>query len=893
MPLIEVKTRPALHWPELDLFLDPHRPNPFAFISHAHADHFARHERILCSPVTGHLLHKRFRVAASRIETIPYHEVTLINGFEIRLLPAGHIFGSAMIHATRLSDGATALYTGDYKLRDSLTSEKTELLPADILIMETTFGRPQFIFPPREEVTRDILHFVQSTLDDGEQPILLGYSLGKAQEALALLHEANIPATAHKTVAEMSVACHEAGLNYPPPPLFEGTLPPGHVLVAPPNAVRSKQIRALKKRRIAMLSGWAQTPGAQYRYQTDAAFPLSDHADYQELLETVAQVKPKQVLTLHGSTREFARDLRQRGYEAWSIYGDDQIELSLQAPEKTAPTPSTQSKPQRNTELSQLAAVVTEVAAASSRLRKTSLVSNHLQQLNDDLLPHTIHFLSNRLLGKRKALTLGNAIIRQALLEATKAPLATYRQLSKTTAESARTARLLLEQFPPQDHNPTEHQTLQDFSLFFQTIAATKGSLQKTALLADLFRTLSPLESEFLVRLLTGDLRAGLKTALLEDAIAQAFNANPAAVRKAHMLLGDLALTTQLAKENKLEEAKLQVHTPLAPMLASPEPDAEAIFNRLSTAFPIHLEPKHDGIRAQLHHSPEGTSLFSRDLRDLSDEFPEIITAAQSLPSSCILDGELIAFAEGRQLNFFDLQKRLGRKRHQGDLFLGEAIPVHFIAFDILWQEGKDLLEEPYHKRRKTLEKLSLPASFSLIDHYQADSIEEIEQHFKHSLAAGHEGLIAKEPDSPYSPGRRGKSWLKLKGVMPTLDCVVIAAQQGHGRRAEVLSDYTFAIRDERTNELVTIGKAYSGLTDEEIEDLTEYFKRTTLETKRRVHWVEPTIVLEIAFDSINPSKRHNSGLALRFPRIKAIRRDKGPADIDTLATARHLSGAS
>ena len=893
MPPIEVKTRPALHWPELDLFLDPHYGHKFAFISHGHADHFAKHERILCSTPTGHILHKRFRVPASSIETVDYNEVISLNGFELRLLPAGHIYGSAMIHATRLSDGATAMYTGDYKLRDSLTSEKTELRQADILIMETTFGRPHYVFPPREEIVNDILQFVQSTLDDGEQPILLGYSLGKAQEALAILHEAGIPYLAHKTVAAMSLACHEAGLPFPPPLNFEGTLPADHVLVAPPNAVRSKQIRSLKKRRVAMLSGWALNPNAQYRYQTDAAFPLSDHADYKELLETVEQVKPKQVLTLHGSTREFARDLRERGYEAWSIYGDDQIELPLQADEKADPAPSQKQEFQRETELSRLAGVVNEVAAVTSRLRKQTLIAEHLQQLDDELLTYTVHFLSNRLLGKRQALTLGTAVIRQALLEATQAPLANYRQLSKSTAEAARTARLLLEQFPPQDPDPAAYLTLEDFSQFFHTIADTKGSLQKTTLLAELFRNLSPIESEFLVRLLSGDLRAGLKTALLEEAVAEAFDANAAAVRKAHMLLGDLNLTTQLAKENKLDEAKLQVHTPLAPMLASPEPDADAIFNRLSSSLPIHLEPKHDGIRAQLHHSPEGTSLFSRDLRDLAGEFPEIITAAQSLPSSCILDGELIAFAEGKQLNFFDLQKRLGRKRHQGDLFLGEAIPVQFIAFDILWQEGNDLLEATYLKRREALEKLTLPEPFSLIEHYQADSVSDIEQHFKKSLAAGQEGLIAKEPASPYSPGRRGKAWLKLKGVMPTLDCVVIAAQQGHGRRAEVLSDYTFAVRDERTGELVTLGKAYSGLTDEEIEDLTEHFKLTTLETKRRVHWVEPTIVLEIAFDSINPSKRHNSGLALRFPRIKAIRRDKGPTDIDTLATARQLSGAS
>jgi DNA ligase-1 len=893
--LIEVATRPALHLPELDLFLDPHRSNPFAFISHGHADHFARHERILCSRATGHILHKRFRVAASRIEPLDYHEVLPIEGFEIRLLPAGHIFGSAMIHITRLSDQSSVLYTGDYKLRPSRTSEATELLPADILIMETTFGKPNFVFPSREKIVADILHFVRSVLDDKEQPILLGYSLGKAQEALAILHEAGIPALAHKTVREMSQACHEAGSPFPVPELFEGTLPPGHVLVAPPNAVRSKQIRALRKRQVAMLSGWALTPGAQYRYQTDAAFPLSDHADYRELLETVERVKPKQVLTLHGSTREFARDLRDRGYEAWSIYGDDQIELGLTS-EQAEPSQSARPLNQRReTDFLKLAHVVTEAASQPSRLRKITRLADHLADLDNQSLALTVNFLSERLLGRRKALTLGTAVIRQALLEATHAPLATYRQISNVTADSARTARLLLEQHPPNSSQSDDLGTLPEFAELFSDLAKASGSLRKTSRLAQAFQILSPEESEFLVRLLTGGLRAGLKAALLEDAIAEAFHSEPTQVRRAQMLLGDLAETALLARKNKLMDAKLRPHSPLAPMLASPEPDAESLFTRLKAQLPIPLEPKHDGIRAQLHHTPEQTSLYSRDLRSLAEEFPEMITAAKNLPSSCIFDGELIAHAEGRQLNFFDLQKRLGRKRHQGDLFLGEAIPVRLVVFDLLFYDGVDLLEKPYHERRRLLEELALPAPFSLIPQYQADDVSRIEQLFKTALTEGHEGLIAKDPDSLYSPGRRGKSWLKLKGVMPTLDCVVIAAQQGHGRRAEVLSDYTFAVRDERTGALATLGKAYSGLTDEEIEDLTEHFQKTTLEKKRRVHLVEPTIVLEIAFDSINPSKRHNSGLALRFPRIKAIRRDKRPDEIDTLATARQLSsgGAS
>lgn len=884
-PLIDYATRPALHLPALDLFLDPHRSNPFAFISHAHADHFARHDRILCSPVTGHLLHKRFRVAANRIETLPYEEPLTVAGHTIRLLPAGHIYGSAMIHVTRESDQASLLYTGDFKLRESLTSEATQLLPADTLIMETTFGLPHYHFPPQDQIERDILHFVRATLDDGEVPILLGYSLGKAQEALALLHRAGVPAVAHKTVYEMSVACHEAGLPLPPPLLLEKGIPPGHALVAPPNAVRSKVMRGIKNRRVAMLTGWALNASARYRYQTDAAFPLSDHADYPDLLETVRRVQPARVLTLHGSTREFASDLRREGFEAWSIYGDDQIELALSAEDPPSPIVETTSAT-RDTEIARLATLTNEIAASSSRLRKTSLLADRLRELSEEDLSLTISFLANRLLGKRQALSLGSALIRQALLEATGAPLARYRQLSNQTADSARTTRLLFEEYPQTASEGLY--SLDELSALFHHLAETSATLQKTSLLASSLQKLLPGEAEFVVRLLTGDLRAGLKTALLEDAIAEAFSVEASAVRRAHMLLGDLASTALLAREDKLASAQLQAHSPLAPMLASPEKDAEAIFARLGPE-PVYLEPKHDGIRAQLHHSAEGTSLFSRDLRKLDGEFPELLEAAKKLSHPCILDGELIAYAEGRQLTFFDLQKRLGRKLNQGDLFLGKAIPVRFVAFDALWVEGEDLLEESYLTRRAHLEGLALAEPFHLIDQFTAQSIAEIESHFKKSLALGHEGLIAKEASSPYTPGRRGKAWLKLKGVMPTLDCVVIAAQQGHGKRAELLSDYTFAVRDERTDELMTIGKAYSGLTDLEIEELTEHFQRTTLEKKRRVHQVEPTIVLEIAFDSINPSKRHNSGLALRFPRIKAIRRDKTPAEIDSLQAAQAL----
>jgi DNA ligase-1 len=266
------------------------------------------------------------------------------------------------------------------------------------------------------------------------------------------------------------------------------------------------------------------------------------------------------------------------------------------------------------------------------------------------------------------------------------------------------------------------------------------------------------------------------------------------------------------------------------------------------------------------------------------------------LAGDFILDGELIAYAEGRKLGFADLQKRLGRRRAEGDLFMeakdgAASVPLKFVAFDLLWIGGESLLDVPLMERRKRLEAMSLEGMFGCIEVFRAADAGEVEDCFKRSLQADHEGLIAKDSASTYVPGRRGKAWIKLKGVMPTLDCVVTFAEQGHGRRSDVLSDYTFSVRDEASGELKILGKAYSGLTDAEIEELTDHFRRHTLSKEKRKHRVEPNVVLEIAFDSVRKSTRHDSGLALRFPRIKAIRHDKTVAEIDTLRTAQGLAG--
>jgi DNA ligase-1 len=315
----------SLSLPKLGLRLDPHRACPFAFVSHGHADHFARHEKIITSVANAHLLRKRYSLAKDRLLILDWEDQITIDGHLIQLFPAGHITGSAMIRLEH--EGESLLYTGDFKTRDSFTAESPVFPKADILAMETTFGLPHFVFPPTEQIHTDILTFAKEGLKLGETPIFYAYSLGKAQEVYAILTRAQLPVVLNKSVYDMTQAVRETGIDLAKPTLLGESIPPDTILIAPPNFAKSPLVKNLKTKRTAMLSGWALTPGAQYRYRVDTLFPLSDHADFPGLLEAVEKVSPKLIYTLHGSTREFATELRARGHDAWSIYGNDQLEL--------------------------------------------------------------------------------------------------------------------------------------------------------------------------------------------------------------------------------------------------------------------------------------------------------------------------------------------------------------------------------------------------------------------------------------------------------------------------------------------------------------------------------------------------------------------------------------
>ena len=890
LPMISVRYQRGVELPEHSLWLDPHDPKPFAFVSHAHSDHLGAHREVIVSHGTAALM--RERLGGKRIEHVmAFGETRQFNGCAVTLLPAGHIFGSAQSYVE--SAAGSLLYTGDFKLRPGLSAEATEWRRADTLIMETTYGLPRYTMPPTAETVERMVEFCREALAEEAVPVLLGYSLGKSQEILCALLAAGLTPMLHGAVHKLTEIYRKLRPGFP-----TGYLPyvaadvAGKVLVCPPSANRTRMVTQIKRRRVAALTGWALDPGAIYRYQCDAIFPLTDHADYPDLVRYVELVQPKRVLTLHGFAAEFARDLRERGVEAWPLT-EEQFELALTGPRRalvSQAVPVSTVEPEAAADsFARFAALGEEIGKTTSKLRKVELLAAYLRSLDENTLPLASIYLTGRPFAQSDPRTLqtGGSIIRRALMGASGLSEVRLREISRSYADAGKTTfEALLGRTKP------EPWSLAESRAFFDALAAARGPIQKGTLLQGLLARLTALEASYVVKILTSDLRLGLKESLVEDALAAAFTVEADEVREANMLVGDLGETALLARRQALHTAGMQVFRPVKVMLASPEPTAMAIWSRvLEAPAGAWAEDKFDGIRAQVHAADGRVEIFTRDLRPVAEQFADVTRAARALTHRAIFDGEILAFAEGRKLTFFDLQKRLGRKT-EDDLFLGaNDVPVIFRAFDLLWLEGKSLLRTPLVERREKLETLTLPPGLEVAPRYPFSGSEELDDLFRAARARGNEGLIVKSAASLYTPGRRGLAWLKLKKELATLDVVVVAAEQGHGKRAHVLSDYTFAVRDDQTGELLTIGKAYSGLTDAEIEELTAHFTASTISQRGRYREVRPEIVLEIAFDSIQPSNRHQSGLAMRFPRIKAIRHDKHLEDIDTLSYARSLVG--
>jgi DNA ligase 1 len=902
--MIEVRYERGLYLPRQDLWLDPWDARRFAFVSHAHSDHIAPHEEIIVSERTARLMQSR--LPGSRTEHIlPFGEKRMVHGVDLMLLPAGHIFGSAQ--CLLFAGNETLLYTGDFKLRPGKSAELAEWRKAETLIMETTFGLPRYRFPPTEQVIDQIIAFCRETIDDGGVPVLLGYSLGKAQEILCSLDGAGLTPMLHGSVYHMTRIYEQFGQSFCKYVRYNPKDVAGKVLICPPSANHSQMLEKIARKRVAMISGWAVDPNAVYRYQVDAAFALSDHADYNDLLRYVELVGPRTVFTLHGFAASFARDLRERGVEAWALSEENQMEFTLPQIPASPPVHMSGSKNcaggacAATSEFLAFANVGEAIAATPAKLEKIRLLADYLCSLTSEQLAIATAYFTARAFAQSdpRTLQVGWAVIFRALQAATKIDDLEFHRVASTHGDAGKTAFEVLDgRTTPQPFNICEAGKL------FENLHLARGPIAKAELLRNQFSKLSAREGQYVVKILTGDLRIGLREGLVEDAIARAFGTSLAQVREANMLLGDIGQTALLASRNELARAELSLFRPIKCMLATPEPTAEAVWERFAEAATtsrdpasyapttVYVEDKFDGIRAQLHRSAQRAEIFSRDLRRITGQFPELADEASNFREELIIDGEIIAFDKGRGLTFFDLQKRLGRSSDSADLFARAAadVPVAFVIFDLLWLNGRSLLKVPLHERRRNLGRVQLPSRFQIASIMPAHSVAEIEQTFQQARQRLNEGLMIKDPESFYLPGSRGMFWFKLKKELATLDVVVVGAEFGHGKRNNVLSDYTFAVRDETTGKLLPIGKAYSGLTDMEIAELTAHFKQNTIADHGRYREVKPDVILEVAFNSIQPSPRHSSGLALRFPRIKGIRRDKNVNSIDSLQYARELA---
>jgi DNA ligase 1 len=556
-------------------------------------------------------------------------------------------------------------------------------------------------------------------------------------------------------------------------------------------------------------------------------------------------------------------------------------------------------------EFSYFVEICENIRSTPSKNLKVSILSEYLSRLDNDSLPIAILFLSGRIFprGSRQNINVGFSIIMQSLSEIAMLDASEIQQVYLTHGDMG-----ALSEYAVSKKHIFSLFRQQQLTLCFvynqlKKIAGTIGSgasKNKTKILTGLLIDMSPHEAKYLIKIINGEMRIGLVEGLIEIAIAKAFNQNIKVIREAMLVAGDIAQVSILAKRNLLDKAIIKPLTPLSFMLADVMFTAEEIINYYKK--PLICEYKYDGIRVQMHKFGQEIRMFSRKLADVTNAFPELADAAlsetattssssSSSPSSnidFILDGEILAFRNNKPLHFQELQKRL-RKKTVTEQIIAE-VPVIYTVYDIMYFNGEAIIKKPLNERKEILSCIAFKQPIINSSYKIVNSEQEIISMFGISKDTGHEGLVLKEPNSQYHPGRRGRYWVKLKKELDTIDAVILIAEYGHGKRAGTLSDYTFAVRDEKNNnKLRVIGKAYSGLTDEEIDDMTNRLKSLMVKDEAYKIIVKPEIVLEIAFDSIQKSDRHDSSFALRFPRIKNIRIDKTVADIDTLEKVEQI----
>jgi ATP-dependent DNA ligase I len=500
--------------------------------------------------------------------------------------------------------------------------------------------------------------------------------------------------------------------------------------------------------------------------------------------------------------------------------------------------------------LDEIARTSDEVAETSARSRKVELLASCLRGLTPDEVPIAVAYLSGEL--PQGSVGVGWAALKNL----------------------------------PSPAPPPPVLELLDVDATMSRLAAVSGKgsqAVRRAELMGLFNRATEREQRFLASLLLGELRQGALEGVMVDAVAGAAGLSPAEVRRASMLAGNLREVAAAAIGERapgLSRFGLTLLRPVKPMLAQPADDLESAFSRLG---PAAVEWKLDGARLQVHRLGQDVRAFTRSLADVTDRVPEIVEVVLALPSeSIVLDGEAIALKEDGTPHRFQLtMSRFGSRR---DERAPKQVPLSALFFDVLHANGEDLLDRPASERFAVLERL-VPEGNRVPRIVTADLLEG-QRFLQGALERGHEGVVVKALDAPYEAGRRGGGWLKVKPTL-TLDLVVLAAEWGHGRRRGKLSNLHLGARDPVGGGFVMLGKTFKGLSDVMLAWQTEQL--LALETSRdafTVH-VRPELVVEIAFDGVQTSRRYPGGVALRFARVKGYRPDKRPEEADTINAVR------
>jgi DNA ligase-1 len=543
-----------------------------------------------------------------------------------------------------------------------------------------------------------------------------------------------------------------------------------------------------------------------------------------------------------------------------------------------------------------LSEMLEKVEATKKRLEIIELTANYLKALNTEEIEPAANMMVGRAFPKysQKTLDVSWTTLERVLERVSQFNWNLFRQAMATTGDIGSATKAVLEQTKTKKQTQLTQKalTITEVRRAFENIAQAQGAgsrTKKERQITALMSQATPVEAKYLVKIFTGEMRTGLHEGLMEQAVARAFNVPLQKVQHAAMVIGDIGEVAATLKNQGaagLERADFTVFRPVKLMLAQ---TAQSVEEALAEQGGISaFEYKYDGARVQIHKQDGEVCVFSRRLTDVTKSLPDVVEAVKQniQAQSLIVEGEVIALdSAGYPIAFQHLMRRFKRTRNIIDM--REKIPLTLYLFDILYINGKSLITQPYTQRRQLLAQNA--GKIALTKQITTDQHAVAEGFLKEALAAGHEGLMAKKPDSPYTPGRRGKRWLKIKPILDPLDLVITAAEYGYGRRKGWLSDYYLAARDPATDEFLDVGKTFKGLTDAELISLTKRLKESVVAEEGHRVIVIPKIVVEVAYNEIQQSPKYKSRMALRFARITRIRDDKTPQDADTINRVREI----